>query len=1037
MPEAELSPGTLVRLGADPSRIGVVTKLKREVAGKTYYQVQFPDRANFYLASSLEVVRGEPEDPLELLGQGRVGRARDLRGALTHIRLTGRLADLIYSMETTNTDFYAYQFKPVLNFLDSPSSGILIADEVGLGKTIEAGLIWTELRARFDCQRLLVVCPAMLREKWQLELQKRFGVDASILGAADLSRLLDRVHRGEQRSFAAICSMQGIRPTRDWAKEQVTTSSAKLARLLDDYAFEEPLIDLLVVDEAHYLRNPETMTAKLGRLLRPVAESLVLLSATPVHLKSQDLFGLLNLVDEDTFSSPTIFDDIVMANAPLISLRDEILAGRTTPESFSAALHTAKQSYLLRDNQQIMALEKQVPTSSDLSQPALRATLAERVERLNLLSSAVSRTRKRDVHERKVIRQAIAEHVPMSPEEAAAYTAVTEIVSEYARRVGGHEGFLLVQPQRQLSSSMAGALGYWSDRAASLVTDFEDGDDDIEQPIRAAPGPLVAEIIARARTIGRAGDLRRADNKYARLLEMFRHHFAQGPTEKVILFASFKATLRYLSKRLSADGIPNVLLTGDSGAQKTAIIDAFGQRSDGAVLLASEVASEGVDLQFSRVLVNYDLPWNPMRVEQRIGRIDRIGQRSERITIWNLFYAGTIDERIHDRLYMRLGIFERTLGGLEQILGDEIRKLTVDLLSGQLTPEQELRRIDQTALALETCRQQEARLEEEAGNLLAHGDYIVRQVNAARQMSRWITAADLWNYVRDFIERKYVGSDMRQVDSEELVFEFRLSESARVDFADFIRRKRLEGQTRLVSDGHRGVRVRFSSKPNVKGGRTEESVTQFHPLVRFISEQLSNESGTFFPVQVVELSRTIVPRLEKGRYVFVVDLWSLKGVRVIEKLYFKAARLAVGGQYGELSEDDSEMLVTTASMKGIDRVDAGEGIDFGTARDVAERLVTEALVQYEAFAARVSAENLDRARLQRASVERHHERQKSTLERILRKHESLERAALAAATKGRINKLDAKFSLRLAEIKKAEQTREDRQEVAIGVVDIV
>lgn len=1037
MQEAELSAGTLVRLVADPARIGVVTKLKREVASKTYYQVQFPDRANFYLASSLELIRGEPVDPLELLGQGRVGRARDLRGALTHIRLTGRLADVIYSMETTNTDFYAYQFKPVLNFLDSPSSGILIADEVGLGKTIEAGLIWTELRARFDCQRLLVVCPAMLREKWQLELQRRFGIDASILGAAELSQLLDRVHRGKQTSFAAICSMQGIRPSRDWSQEHVTSSSAKLARLLDEYAFEEPLIDLLVVDEAHYLRNPETMTAKLGRLLRPVAEGLVLLSATPVHLKSQDLFGLLNLVDEDTFSNPTIFDDIVMANAPLISLRDDILAGRATPESISGALSTAKQSYLLTDNQQILALERQVPTSKELSDPALRAILAERVERLNLLSSAVSRTRKRDVHERKVIRQAIAEHIQMSPEEASAYDAVTQIVSEYARRVGGHEGFLLVQPQRQLSSSMAGALGYWSDKAANLVGDLEDSEDDIEQPSSAEPGPLVAEIIARARAIGRTGDLRRADNKYARLLEMLRHHFAQSPTEKVILFASFKATLRYLSKRLSADGIANVLLTGDSKGEKAAIIDAFSQRQDGAVLLASEVASEGVDLQFSRVLVNYDLPWNPMRVEQRIGRIDRIGQRSDRITIWNLFYAGTIDERIHDRLYMRLGIFERTLGGLEQILGDEIRKLTVDLLSGQLTPEQELRRIDQTAMALETCRQQEARLEEEAGNLIAHGDYIVRQVNAAKQMSRWITAADLWNYVRDFIERKYVGSDMRQVDTEELIFEFRLSEAARVDFAEFIRRKRLEGQTRLVSDGHRGIRVRFSSKPSLRDRRIEETVTQFHPLVRFISERLSTESSTFFPVQVVELSRTHVPRLGKGRYVFVVDLWSLKGVRVIEKLHFKAAFLGVGGQYEDLSDDDSELLVTTASMKGVDRIDAGEGIDFRTAKEVGESLIAKALAQYEAFVARVSAENLDRARLQRASVERHHERQKTTLERILLKHESLERAPLAAATRGRINKLEAKFSLRLAEIRRAEETQEDRQEVAIGVVDIV
>ena len=95
----------------------------------------------------------------------RWGHASDLRRNLTHVRLSGRLANVIYSMDVTGTDFYAYQFKPVLKLLNSATSGILVADEVGLGKTIEAGLIWTELRSRFDFRRLMVLCPAVLREK--------------------------------------------------------------------------------------------------------------------------------------------------------------------------------------------------------------------------------------------------------------------------------------------------------------------------------------------------------------------------------------------------------------------------------------------------------------------------------------------------------------------------------------------------------------------------------------------------------------------------------------------------------------------------------------------------------------------------------------------------------------------------------------------------------------------------------------------------------------------------------------------------------
>ena len=120
--------------------------------------------------------------PVDLLKRGRVGDGADLRRAVTHARLTGRLADVIYSMDTTGTDFYAHQFKPIVKLMNSVSRGILIADEVGLGKTIEAGLLWTELRTRFDFRRLFVLCPAMLRDKWRSELRQRFGVTADVLG---------------------------------------------------------------------------------------------------------------------------------------------------------------------------------------------------------------------------------------------------------------------------------------------------------------------------------------------------------------------------------------------------------------------------------------------------------------------------------------------------------------------------------------------------------------------------------------------------------------------------------------------------------------------------------------------------------------------------------------------------------------------------------------------------------------------------------------------------------------------------------------
>src|SRR3990167_9446318 len=177
-----MSPGERVRLKLDPTRSGVLVKAKPRGA-LTLWLVRFPDQPSWIPEDQLEPEAEALSDPIELLSRGQLAGVSALRRLLTHVRLSGRLANVVYSMETTNTEFYAYQFKPVLKFLNSPANGLLIADEVGLGKTIEAGLVWTEIRSRYDAQRLLVLCPAMLQSKWKMELYERFGVEAEIVDA--------------------------------------------------------------------------------------------------------------------------------------------------------------------------------------------------------------------------------------------------------------------------------------------------------------------------------------------------------------------------------------------------------------------------------------------------------------------------------------------------------------------------------------------------------------------------------------------------------------------------------------------------------------------------------------------------------------------------------------------------------------------------------------------------------------------------------------------------------------------------------------
>jgi SNF2 family DNA or RNA helicase len=561
--------GDKVRLKSEPSRIGALTGEEQVRGGRRRLEVSFFDGTDqFCLEDALETVSRDAKNPYVLFRQGRYGRLRDLRGALTYYRLSGKLANLIYSMDTTNTEFYAYQFKPVLAFLESPNHGILIADEVGLGKTIEAGLIWTELRSRFDARRLLVICPAILREKWQTELSERFGVSADICSAKDLLEIIQRHRRGDLSDFAVITSFQGIRPPRKWDDddESAKGGSAELARLFNELESEDPLFDLTIIDEAHYLRNPESQTAKLASLIRPLTDGLVMLSATPIQLKSEDLYHQVKYLDEVTFEYEYSFNLVLESSRPLIELRDRILRGQANKESLVSMLQQAERYPGLKGSRQIQHLLANIPDQFVFGNHDLRAELAESIDRINPLSHVITRTRKRDVHERRVVREPHAIRVLMSPEEEKFYWNVTNRVRAYCMSYDLSEGFLLTIPQRQMTSSMPAACRAWLKKARVQVDDeflFEglavDEETIVKQPNL---GPLTLELIAIAKEVGDYKTLREQDTKYSLLLEQLRVYWARYPDNKVILFSFYRETLAYLFERLTEENISAIVLQG-------------------------------------------------------------------------------------------------------------------------------------------------------------------------------------------------------------------------------------------------------------------------------------------------------------------------------------------------------------------------------------------------------------------------------------------------------------------------------------------
>ncbi len=973
--------------------------------------------------------------PLDMLESGKLGRPVDLRRTLTHMKLSGRLADVIYSMEATNTDFYAYQFKPVVKILESPANGILIADEVGLGKTIEAGLIWTELRVRFDMRRLLVLCPAALREKWRRELSTKIGVEARICDANELLDVL-RDEEIQARGFAMVASTQGLRPPKKWENPENQRASAKLARLLRSKESDECLIDLLVIDEAHHLRNPETMTNDLGQLCKRVAEYTVLLTATPIHNRNEDLFSLLNLLDPDTFTRPDVFRRILEANRPLVRARDLILSGSANLEELRALLQEARNHELLQSNRQLAAIFNQRLDSITLKNPEVRSRLAYRLETVNLLAHVVTRTRKRDVKEWRVLREPIPEFVRLAPVEERFYGLVTELVAEYAARRDVNEYFLLAQPQRQMTSSMAASLRAWQQKLIEVEEAEETGEVDLDNQQRAALGPLVSEIISRSRKFVDLEELYSVDTKFQRLRDILIHFLDTHPQEKVIVFSTFRSTLRYLAQRLDREGVTSILLMGGLRQTKDEIIAHFRQPDGPRVLLSSEVGGEGVDLQFVRVMVNYDIPWNPMRLEQRIGRIDRLGQEAEKVVIWNILFEETIDARIYKRLYAKLDLCRTALGDFEAILGDAVRKLELELLAGRLTPEQQEQRIDQTAQALENLRLEEQRLEQDAASLIAYGDYILNQVQAARELHRWISGEDIRGYVFDHLRLHYPGCELRQTDAGSDSYFVELSNNAKFDLAEFIKAYRLPAETRLSSSSHRPVVCRFANRNHNRADRGEEIISQFHPLVRMVNQRISESDDQLTPAVALTLpSSSAQDLVTPGIYVLAVALWSFHGLQDVEKLSYAAAPLATDPYIFEA--EFSERLAGLAVTIGRDWIEARNVVNIELAYQVANDLLFAHLDEaYDIFEQELRAKNEDRADIQLRTLEEHLTRQKTQLQDIVLKHRERGRDSLVKATEGRIRALGNRVQQQRLRIESRRVVRSTSREIALALIQI-
>lgn len=1026
--------GTRVRSRHDAGLVGESTGRTRNDGDGLMVQIRFPgQQPRFEMAEDLEPADTELDDRDQVLS-GKFASAAHLRKRLTSVQLAGQLSEMIYSLGTTDTQFMPHQFKPLLALLDSPSKGVLIADEVGLGKTIEAGLIWTELRFRTHATRLLVVCPAVLCDKWKQELYRRFGTTAQVMNAREL---LQHLQAGEAapRMPAIICSLQGIRPPTDATDDDANTTSTvvRLARHLND-AQGQTLFDLVVIDEAHYLRNHHTSSAFLGQLLRPVAEYFVLLSATPVNNRSTDLFNLVSLVDPDQFRFEGEFENVLGANQPLVRLANQLKRPEASIGMVREALDEAEQHWLFRNSESLKLLKDSLGVRDDAEVlvPEERVEMNHRLERVNLLGQVIVRSRKREVLENRVERLVQNFQVPMTTLEQDFYQRVTEAVISYGLHNGGVQGFLLATPQRQMSSCMFAAASRWLGRAGEWREEeaeafaYDAFGEDIE------PGDLtsVSGYVARA-LVGYVDlrALRAHDSKYEQLEALLKEYACDYPREKVIVFSYFRDTLGYLKERLEAVGIPALVVMG--GDDKQARIDEFRQSDRYKVLLASEVAAEGVDLQFMRFLVNYDLPWNPMRVEQRIGRIDRIGQQAQAISIANLVYQDTIDDRILTRLFEKLKLFEDALGCTEDVLQDGISLLTRDLLSGHLTPEQQERRIDQARAVMEQNRRNMAEIQEHEADFVGLGEFVRNKVSHAHDTQRRITDQDLQLHIREYLEENAPGYAMR-MDPGGATGSIRLGADATAKLIRFREGHQLP-RSKLESGGDCEVVIRN----HVNRGEHPpkyELINQYHPLVRMIADHEGRGQHRDLVVAAeVELAELGL-EISSGDYAFAAEIWQFEGARREETI--RACFLPVRG--GEPIGGESGFdLINALRAQTRDWVDIGPCLpDRKASAELLESTKAALLRQFRDARRAFQAENADRIRIQRESLARNLERRIDKLELAMQRVAESHRANYRRMAEGQIRDLRQKHDVAVAGLDQREQPSVTRSALISGFVRI-
>lgn len=898
---AEIREGDLVHLAGDTSKMGAVMSVKPTTDGTLVYTVFIDNSPKTYYDG--QIIRAEAAGETE---RDQVS-IQELRNRLTAFQVRNPSASSLYSLNSARIEFVPYQFRPALKIIKSDQPRLLVADSVGVGKTIEAGLIMKELQVRSGAESVLIICPKPLvaERKWELEM-RRFDEDFTQMDGETLRRAISDMDRDgvwpdrHSKTIIPYSLLQG---------NILKGASAKKKRgsigLLDlDPA---PHFDLVIIDEAHHVRNRNTQAYEGVDFFCRNAGAVVMLTATPVQTSDDNLYTLLNLLRPDVVTDQGTFQ---LMSRPNRFINQAVHTVRRAAGDWQEEAHrlleeagrTQWGSHVIRGNPQYIAALRA------LEQPQIsreeRVRLISDIEGLHSFSRMINRTRRQDIQD-FCTRHPYTLNVPFTDAQRELHDGLLTFEAQTLARLHGNQNvaFMMGTIRRQAASCIFGLAPFLNSilnkRLCQILDepdfDMEDGEFENERTI-CALRELSKELLDLAKT------LPEADPKFDEMLDVILQK-QSNENNKIIIFSTFRHTLAYLKRKLETQGLRVAQIDGSvKDDERVSLRERFQMEKSSPeaidILLFTEVGCEGLDYQFCDMMINYDLPWNPMRIEQRIGRIDRRGQKSETVSIYNMITEGTIDADIYDRCLTRIGVFESSIGECAEILGALTKSIQDISLNARLTDDERREKLELLA-DNEVRRIQELRRLEQEEKQLFGFDLSVFTMNQEVQNAEnpWITQDALQFLVESYLDSALGGKNA--IQGEKPLKNLRLSGDSRQkllhDYRALLlpRTKQNRRWEQYLKGGNPSCNVTFDGEC-ADQNRSAMFIAVGHPLVMQAAAFFSTSKSIYLAAMS---SCMDVPA---GQYPFEIYAWDYQGYRPQHKLVAICENLTLQGQLLEL-----------------------------------------------------------------------------------------------------------------------------------------